>query len=65
MIGESEEQQRRDKAFYLLKKHTSYTYLAHAVQCYKTFVDACGIVSRLDQILFNYSSTSYAFLLDG
>lgn len=41
-MSEDEEQQCRDKAFYLLKKYTSYTYLAHAAKHYEVFLDGYG-----------------------
>lgn len=41
-MSESEEKQCRDKAFYLLKMYTSYTYLAHAAKHYKAFLDGYG-----------------------
>lgn len=41
-MSESEEKLFREKAFYLLKKYTSYTYLAQAVKYYKAFLDGYG-----------------------
>ncbi len=41
-MSKSEEQQCRDKAFYLLKKYTSYTYLDYAAKRYKAFLDGYG-----------------------
>nr|WP_236668433.1 Imm72 family immunity protein [Burkholderia sp. ISTR5] len=39
-MTEAQEQDARAKAFYLIKKWTSLTYLEHAVQLYRDFLDA-------------------------
>lgn len=41
-MRENEEMLCCDKAFFLLKKYTIYTWLAHAAKYYRIFLDGYG-----------------------
>ncbi|MGN4069137.1 Imm72 family immunity protein [Burkholderia gladioli] len=61
-MTEAQEQDARAKAFYLIKKWTSLTYLEHAVQLYRDFLDAYA--KRMDSPSPNQDELEKAYTYD-